>query len=108
MTSARGRRNENNPVGRERSQHTVNFPGRHPQYQTHLPVKAPADGVLRLGPAALGNPFNPNVATFLAWRFNGQEVTPGETGIEVSMKTGEVGILSVAASARVNFTLEWE
>ncbi len=95
-------------MGRNRSQHTFNFPSRHPLYQTHIPVKAPADGVLHLGPAQLGKPFDQNVPAYLAVRVNGKEIKPGENGIELPMKAGEVGVLSVAASAEVSCTLEWK
>ncbi len=95
-------------IGQERAKGFYNHHAWLPQYQTLIPVKAPADGVLHIGPAQLGKPFDQNVPAFLAWRVNGKEVKPGENGIELSMKAGEVAVLSVAASADVSCTVAWK
>ena len=95
-------------IGQERVKHPYNVIGWLPQYQTHIPVKAPADGVLHIGPAQLGKPFDQKVPAFLAVRVNGKEITPGENGIDLPMKAGEVAVLRVAASADVTCAVEWK
>ncbi len=95
-------------IGKERANGIYNWSAWLPQYQTLIPVKAPADGVLHIGPAQLGKPFDQNVPTFLAVRVNGKEVKLGENGIDLPMKAGEVAVLSVAASADVTCTVTWK
>jgi hypothetical protein len=95
-------------IGKKRAEGFYNHHAWLPQYQTLIPVKAPADGVLHIGPAQLGKPFDQKVPAFLAVRVNGKEIKPGENGIDLPMKAGEVAVLSVAASADVSCTVGWK
>jgi len=39
---------------------------------------------------------------------DGKEVKPGEKGIDLPLKAGDVAVLSVAASADITCTVEWK
>lgn len=95
-------------IGQDRAKGFYNHPEWLPQYQTFIPVKAPADGVLHIGPAQLGKSFDQKVPALLAVRVNGKEIKPGENGIDLPMKAGEVAVLSVAASAEASCGVEWK
>jgi hypothetical protein len=69
------------------------------EFQTHIPVKAPADGgdgILRIGKVMPGK-----------WRINGKPVTPGANGTEVPLKAGELALISCYAEAAGSCAFNW-
>lgn len=72
------------------------------EFQTHIPFKAPPEaGVLKItiakgqkGPASFA--------------LNGKPLTLGGDGIEIPLKAGELGVLSLYAPAASGFIIEWK
>jgi hypothetical protein len=64
------------------------------ELQTHIPIKAPADGVLKISGLqdAKGEPFPGS------FRVNGKTAQVGDDGIAVPLKSGELAVLTIVSS----------